>query len=197
MESGKKPIIDDRIKLLFEAIRDEQATIFSIDWKARTILMVNSITVPLMLGSISFYSLKREVFQNLSLHSPVALLLFCTSILLLLALATVFFLTLKVISPRSRPTGRISYPEDLGRIRDLDVYFPAPREDRVDFAQYRKKLQQIEDKETLELILLSELLSVSLIREDKNKTLRKALLAMGINAAFILTGLFLFLLLIL
>ncbi len=39
----KPSIIEDRIKMLHEAIRDEQATIFNIDWKARTLRMVNSL----------------------------------------------------------------------------------------------------------------------------------------------------------
>jgi hypothetical protein len=197
MEEDFKAIIDDRIKMLFEAIRDEQATIFNIDWKARTLLMVNSITVPLMLGIISFTSFKKDLFSNINLHNPIALLLFAASLLLLMALAAVFYLTLKVIDPRVRLSENIVYPEELARIRDIDVYFPVYIGGKVDFGEYRNKLQGIEDKETIELVLMKELLSVSMIRGDKTITLNKALVAMGLNAIFILACIFLFLLLLL
>jgi hypothetical protein len=197
MEAAKIYIIEDRIKMLHEAIRDEQATIFNIDWKARTLLMVNSITVPLMLGIISFYSFKREIFHHFTLQNPTALLLFVVSMLLLLALASVFYFTLKVIAPRRRLSENIVYSAELAPIKDLDVYFPEFKGDKVDFGEYKKKLQGIEDRETIELILLSELLSVSLIRDNKTKTLNRAMTAMGINAVLILIAIFLFLLLLL
>jgi len=191
----KTSIIEDRIKMLHEAVRDEQATIFSIDWKARTLLMVNSITVPLMLGIISFSSFKEKMSYSFPSHSPIALLLFVVSLLLVLALGSVFYLTLRVINPRMRHSDNIVYPEELAPIRDLDVYFPTFKGEKVNFGEYKKKLQGIEDRETIELVMLSELLSVSMIRDNKTKTLNQALTAMGLTAVLILIAIFLFLLL--
>jgi hypothetical protein len=193
----KISIIEDRIKMLHEAIRDEQATIFNIDWKARTLLMVNSITVPLMLGIISFSSLKEKMSHAYLPQSSIVLFLFVVSLLLVLALGAVFYLTLKVINPRIRHSDHIVYPAELTPIRDLDLYFPTFKGGIADFGEYKKKLQGIEDRETIELILLSELLSISLIRDSKTKTLNQALTAMGINAVLVLVAIFLFLLLLL
>jgi len=193
----KASIIEDRIKMLHEAIRDEQATIFNIDWKARTLLMVNSITVPLMLGIISFSSLKEKMSHAYFPQSPIVLLLFIVSLLLILALGSVFYLTLRVINPRIRHSDHIIYPPELTPIRELDLYFPSFTGGKVDFGEYKRKLQGIEDRETIELVLLSELLSISLIRDSKTKTLNQALNAMGINAVLILIEIFLFLLLLL
>jgi hypothetical protein len=197
METEKTSIIEDRIKMLHEAIRDEQATIFSIDWKARTLLMTNSIIVPLMLGIISFSSFKEEISRSFTPQNSIVLLLFVVSLLLVLALASVFYFTLKVIDPRIRLSEKIAYPDELALIQELDVYFPVFKGGKVDFGEYRKKLQGIEDRETIELLLLSELLSVSLIRDNKTKTLHRALTAMGINAVLILVAIFLFILLLL
>jgi hypothetical protein len=196
MEPEKKSIIEDRIKLLHEAIRDGQATIFNIDWKARTLLMVNSITVPIMLGTISLYSIKKDVFSSITLQNPVALLLFIVSILLLFALASVFYFTLKVIYPRIK-FENINYPEELALIKDLDVFFPKLRRGKASFGEYKKKLESIENRETIELILLSELLSISQIRDDKTRTLNEGRIALVINAVLMLMGIFLFLLLLL
>jgi len=197
MEPNKTSIIEARIKMLHEAIRDEQATIFSIDEKARTLLMVNSITVPLTLGIISFATFNKEAFYNFNLQNPIALMLFAVLILLFLTVAFVLYLTLRVIGPRIRLSEKITYPEELAPIRKLDVYFPVFKGDKVDFGEYKKKIQGIEDQETIELILLSELLFVSLIRDDKTKILNRALVTMAINAVLVLTGIFLFLLLLL
>jgi hypothetical protein len=197
MDAETKSIIDDRINLLFEAIRDEQSTIFNLDWKARTILMANSVTVPLMLGVISLYSLKKQALDHLTRQNPIALLLFVFAILMLLTLAAVFYLTMKVIYPRIRLSENVAFSENLAPVRDLDVYFPAFKRDKVDFGEYKKKLQGIEKKETIELILLSELLSIGMIRDSKTRTLSQALIAMGISAILMLMDLFLFLLLLL
>jgi hypothetical protein len=197
MEPNKTSIVEQRVEMLHEAIRDEQATIFSIDEKARTLLMVNSITVPLTLGVISFTTFNKEAFHNLNLQNPIALTLFAVLLLLFLTVASVLYLTLRIIGPRIRLSEKITYPEELAHIRKLDVYFPVFKEDKVDFGEYKKKLQEIEDQETIELILLSELLFVSLIRDDKTKTMNSALVAMAINAVLILIGIFLFLLLLL
>lgn len=191
----KTSIIEDRINMLHEAIRDEQATIFNIDWKARTLLMVNSITVPLMLGIISFSFLKENTPYSPTPQSPVALLLFVVFLLLVPVLGSVFYLTLRVINPRMRNSDKIVYPAELVPIRDLDVYFPTSRGGDVNFEEYRKKLQGIQDRETIELVLLSELLSVSIIRDNKTKTLNHALTAMAVTAVLILVAIVLFLLL--
>ncbi len=193
----KPSIIEDRIKMLHEAIRDEQATIFNIDWKARTLLMVNSITVPLMLGIISFSSMREKISHAYLPQGSIVFFLFIVSLLLVLTLGSVFYLTLKVINPRIRHSDHIVYPAEQTPIRDLDLFFPSFKGGKVDFGEYGRKLQSIEDRETIELILLSELLSISLIRDSKTRTLNQALTAMGINAVLILIAIFLFLLLLL
>jgi hypothetical protein len=101
-----------------------------------------------------------------------------------------------VIYPRAR-FQNIDYPEELAQIKDINVYFPRFKGDKADFGEYRRKLQNIQEKEMIELILLSELLSVSLIRNDKTKTLEQARIALGINSVLILMGIFLFLILLL
>lgn len=196
MAAEKKSIVEDRIRMLYEAIRDEQATIFNIDWKARSLLTVNSITVPLIFGSISlYYSLKKDLFNNITLQNPVVLLLFVVSIFLLSTFGFVFYFTLKVIHPRIG-FGNKAYPEEWTPVKDLDVFFPRFQKSKVDYCEYKKKLKAIKNRETLEDILLSELLCISMIRDDKVKTLNRARNALGINAVLTLVGIFLFLLLI-
>jgi hypothetical protein len=198
MGTEQQDIRQDRMKLLYDAIRDSQMTIINIDWKARTLLMVNAITVPLTLGIISFFLAKRQALVTQGMDSPLILLLFVVALFLLVSLTGIFYFTLRVIMPRIRITEKLIYPRDFEKIRDLDIYFPVLKKgvDGFDYSSYREKLLSVESRETIEDILLSELLTISLIREDKHRTLNKATISMGINMALIILGILLLILLL-
>jgi len=149
-------IVEKRINILLEAIKDTQGIIGKLDTKARFYL---AIYLTILGGYIAFLiRLVDRKFEKTFLF-VIILVIFATVILTLYLIHQV---SVKVISPKS---GHTKLPSEF----QSTIFFPKS----FQLEEFLNKLNNIQRLDDIEKVLAVELLKVSAIREEKIKALNK------------------------
>jgi len=170
---------EERIKILYEAIKDTQNVIARLDTKARFYLAIYFVISGALLSGL-FTIFKMKLYQK---HE---LLFIFASLITLALLCYLIYLTIitidKVISPKSNPFEKIEslISNEIYYItpdkRKTTIFFPiADNKSKItfNFDSYREYLKKLDDLSKIEDLLLLELLKVSAIREEKIENMKK------------------------
>ena len=150
-------IVEKRINILLEAIKDTQGIIGKLDTKARFYL---AIYLAILGGHIAFLiRLVDRKFEKTILFVIIILVIFATVILTLYLIHQV---SVKVISPKS---GHTKLPFEF----QSTIFFPKS----FQLEEFLNKLNNIQRLDDIEKVLAVELLKVSAIREEKIKALNE------------------------
>ena len=165
---------EEKIKLLYEAIKDTQNIIARLDTKARFYLAIYFVISGGLLSGL-YTVLKLGLYKN---HKE---LLGIIGIIIVFLLGYLIWLTKttidEVISPQSNPSEKVkSPPEEIftSNNKKTTIFFPiADIEGKFNFNVYKNSLNRLDDLSKIEDLLLFELLKVSAIREEKIKNMKK------------------------
>ncbi len=170
---------EERLKLLYEAIKDTQNIIARLDTKARFYLAIYFVISGGLLSGL-FTIFKMKLYQN---HK---FLFIIASLIVAILLCYLIYLTIttidKVISPQTNPLEKIKnltsdeicYTTPYER--KTTIFFPMvdnESEITFNFDSYRRYLNKLNDLSKIEDLLLLELLKVSAIREGKIKNMKE------------------------
>jgi len=169
---------EEKIKLLYEAIKDNQNIISRLDTKARFYLAIYFVISGGLLSGL-FTIFKMKLYQKHELLFSVI------SFIVVFLLGYLIYLTIKtidkVISPKSNPAEKIigssleGFYHVTSKGKKTTIFFPIADDEEnmvFYFDSYKKSLDRLNNLSKIESLLLFELLKISLIRDEKIKNMK-------------------------